>query len=147
MAAAALIPIETPNVHLMLVHGAERAEAFARNAKAGSTRRGYASDWRSFEVWCDARGLASLPATPQAVALYIADLAVTHKPATVGRHMAAIAAAHKAQNYESPCSMRNGCVSAVWHGIKRTMGTVQMQKSAAAGAGPAQDCRESAGFP
>ena len=33
MAAAALIPIETPNVHLMLVHGAERAEAFARNRK------------------------------------------------------------------------------------------------------------------
>ena len=63
------------------------------------------------------------------MALYIADLAVTHKPATVGRHMAAIAAAHKAQNYESPCSMRNGAVSAVWHGIKRTMGTVQIQKS------------------
>ena len=54
---------------------------------------------------------------------------MTHKPATVGRHMAAIAAAHKAQNYESPCSMRNGCVSAVWHGIKRTMGTVQVQKA------------------
>jgi site-specific recombinase XerD len=84
---------------------------------------------RSFEQWCTARGLASLPATPQTVAVYISDLPVTHKPATIGRHMAAIASAHKAHNYESPCSMRHGCVSAVWHGIRRTMGTAQTQKS------------------
>jgi len=32
------VPVETP--HLMLVHGAERAEAFARASKAPNTSRG-----------------------------------------------------------------------------------------------------------
>jgi site-specific recombinase XerD len=113
----------------MLVHGAERAEAFARASRAENTSRGYASDWRSFQAWCDARGLASLPADPRSIALYIADLAVTHKPATITRHLAAVAAAHKARGFESPCSMRHGCVSSVLHGIRRTMGTAQVQKA------------------
>jgi site-specific recombinase XerD len=62
-------------------------------------RRGYTSDLRSFDAWCQARGLVSLPATPQVVAAYISDLAVSHKPATVGRHLAAIASRHKTNGY------------------------------------------------
>jgi hypothetical protein len=43
--------------------------------------------------------------------------------------MASIAAAQKASGYESPCSMRHGAVSAVWHGIRRTLGVAQEQKA------------------
>jgi hypothetical protein len=126
-AVTALVPVENPG--LMLVHGAERAEAFARASKATNTTRGYRSDWRQFEAWCSARGVSSLPAEPRIVALYIADLAVARKPATIGRHLAAIASAHKSRGYESPCSMRHGSVSSVWHGIRRTHGVAQNQKS------------------
>ncbi len=98
------------SAQIALVQGIERAQSYADNSKAPATRRGYPDNWRLFEKWCLARGLESLPATPQPIAVYIADMAVAHKPATVGRHMAAIASAHKARGFESPCSMRHGAV-------------------------------------
>src|SRR4051794_28502380 len=100
-----------------LTPAADRARSYAENAKAPATRRAYASDWRSFETWCTAAGLPSLPAAPETVAVYIAALAEKHRPATISRHMAAIAARHKACGLESPASMRFGAVSSVWHGI------------------------------
>lgn len=112
-----------------LAPAADRAQVYARNAKAPATRRGYASDWKTFAAWCDGARLGSLPAEPRTVALYIADLADSHKPATVSRHMAAIAAAHKAVGLDSPASMRHGAVASVWQGIKRTHGTAQNAKA------------------
>jgi integrase len=130
MAAAALIPFEAPEAPALVLirRSFEQAEAYASNSKAPNTRRGYASDWKSFETWCKLAGLDSLPARPETVALYIAQLAVAHKPATIGRHLAAIASAHKASGLSSPASMQHGVVSSVWHGIRRTHGTVQTQK-------------------
>jgi integrase len=124
-----LIPIATPVALDRLSPAADRAEAYARNAKAPATRRAYASDWRSFDAWCTAAGLPCLPAAPETVALYIAALAEKHRPATISRNMAAIAAAHKALGLESPASMRHAAVSSVWHGIKRTHGTAQDAKA------------------
>lgn len=106
-----------------------RAQAYAAYAKAAATRRAYASDWRDFQGWCSSKGLSCLPAGPESVALYIADLAEQHKPATIGRRMAAIAARHKACGYESPASMRHGAVASVWHGIRRTHGVAQSAKA------------------
>lgn len=126
--AAALIPFQD-SAAVLLRGSYDRAEAFARESKAPNTRRGYASDWRQFESWCTAAGVSSLPAEPRIVALYIANLAGKHKPATVSRHMAAIASAHKARGIESPASMRHGVVAQVWHGIRRTLGTAQTQKA------------------
>jgi integrase len=128
MAALALIPIGQESAAL-LAHSYSRAEAYERNSKAENTRRGYRSDWRSFDAWCTSAGLPSLPATPETVALYISAIAETHKPATIGRHLAAIASAHKARGHSSPASMQHGAVSAVWKGIKRTHGTAQLQKA------------------
>ena len=108
---------------------ADRAQAYARNSKAPATRRGYASDWRTFQAWCERAGVSSLPAFPETVAMYIADLAEGHKPATVSRHMAAIPAAHKACGLESPASMRHGAVASVWQGIRRTHGVAQNTKA------------------
>jgi integrase len=73
--------------------------------------------------------LPSLPAAPETVGLYIAALAESHRPATISRRMAAIAAAHKARGYESPASMRHGAVASVWHGIRRTHGVAQKAKA------------------
>src|SRR6266481_8298681 len=126
--STALVPIERAPSGL-LAPAADRAQAYARNSKAPATRLGYASDWRTFTAWCDRLSVSSLPAAPETVALYIADLAESHKPATVSRHMAAIAAAHKACGKESPASMRHGAVASVWQGIKRTHGTAQNAKA------------------
>jgi hypothetical protein len=53
----------------------EAAYQYALNEKAPGTRAGYASDFRLFEAWCAARGVASLPASPETVAGYLASLA------------------------------------------------------------------------
>src|SRR5688572_7938888 len=97
----------------------DRAQAYAQAAKAQATRRGYASDWKGFSSWCESAGLSNLPAAPTTVGLYIASLAEAHKPATISRHMAAIAARHKACGLESPASLRHGAVASVWAGVKR----------------------------
>jgi integrase len=123
---AALVLVESTD---LIAPAADRARSYAENAKAPATRRAYASDWRSFEAWCAAAGLSNLPAAPETVALYIAALAEKHRPATIGRHLAAISARHKARGMESPASMRHGAVSSVWHGIKRTHGTAQDAKA------------------
>ena len=56
---------------------AARARAYVQAAKAPSTQRAYRSDWRDFERWCRRRDLKTLPAEPETVGLYIADLAAT----------------------------------------------------------------------
>ena len=74
----------------------EAAEAVAsglRDAKAENTRRSYASAWRRFQAWADAGGYTSLPASPQAVALYLGHLAAT------GRSIASIEQARAAVSH------------------------------------------------
>ena len=99
------------------------------NFSRGVCPKAYASDWAHFQPWCDEMGLPSLPAGPQTVAVYIAALAESPRPATISRRMAAIAAAHKAVGLESPASMRHGVVASVWHGIRRMLGVAQDAKA------------------
>lgn len=47
----------------------------AGEALAGSTRRAYASAWRSWRAWCADEGHLSLPADPSVVAAYLVHLA------------------------------------------------------------------------
>ena len=71
--AAAVEPHHSPEISVP-----DRAAAVAagiRDAKAGSTRRTYASAWRNFQAWANARGHQPLPAAPQTVALYLGHLA------------------------------------------------------------------------
>src|SRR5271155_210182 len=58
-----------------LYAAAVAANQFIRAAKAPATVRAYAADWRHFTAWCGEHGLSALPATPDTVALYLADLA------------------------------------------------------------------------
>jgi len=68
-----------------------------------NTARAYAADWRDFSGWCDRRGLAALPASPETVALYIAaqDQA-GRRAATIRRRLAAIAAQHDQHRLPAP---------------------------------------------
>ena len=52
-----------------------QVEAFVAESLAPATRRAYRSGLAEFSVWTAARGLETLPATPETVAAYLADRA------------------------------------------------------------------------
>ena len=52
---------------------------YIRASKAENTLRGYRADWREFCAWCETRDFCALPASPEAVAAYIAECAVRLK--------------------------------------------------------------------
>ena len=107
----------------------EQAKDYARSAKASNTRRAYAADWRDFDAWCAAHGLPSLPAAPEAVALYLTALAERCKVSTLQRRVSAISQAHQAAQLEPPT--RSLAVRTVMAGIRRAKGTAQVGKAAA----------------
>ncbi len=79
------------------------ARSYRAHAKAANTIRAYQSDWRQFEGWCDERGLEPLPARPEAVATYLATLALAGKAdSTIGRHLAAIGWKHRQEGLVGP---------------------------------------------
>lgn len=110
-----------------------KARAFAAASKAVSTRCAIGSDWRDFEAWCRQHRLASLPAAPETVALYLTDRASTLAPQTLTRRLTAITQAHRAAGYVnglSPASTKQPVVGAVLHGIRRVKGVAQQGKQA-----------------
>jgi site-specific recombinase XerD len=102
----------------------ERARGYARESRASNTRNGYASDWKQFTSWCSVQGVEPLPASVETIATYITSMAESgKKTATIQRHLATIAAAHKAQGAADPT--KNEAVRQVFAGIKRTHGSAQ----------------------
>lgn len=106
---------------------ADRASEFVQSAKAASTVRAYRCDWSHFESWCMGHGQSTLPATAETVALYLTDLASTHKTATLTRRLSAISQAHQIAGFESPT--RSSQVRLVMAGIRRTKGTAHQGKA------------------
>jgi hypothetical protein len=80
----------------------ERAREFIQASKAESTLRGYRADWREFCAWCEARELYALPASPEAVAEFIAQCAGRLRVGSIQRRLNAIAEAHKAVGWNRP---------------------------------------------
>ena len=106
---------------------ADRASEFIQQSKAKNTVRAYRADWTHFDSWCKAHGQASLPATADTVALYVSDLAATHKPSTLTRRISAISQAHQIAGLETPTGSAK--VRLVMAGIRRTKGTAQKGKT------------------
>jgi integrase len=67
----------------------------------------------------------ALPAGPETVACYVADLAKVATPATIDLRLAAISAAHRAAGHDSPT--KEEAVRLVRRGVRRTLGTAQRQ--------------------
>jgi integrase len=108
----------------------EEVGRLMQQAKASATRKAYRSDWQQFERWCGERHFSALPAKPETVALYLADLKRTHKPATLTRKLCSLGRAHEAAGYPSPATMREAVVSETMKGIRREKGTAQNGKEA-----------------
>jgi integrase len=98
--------------------------AEARHALSDSTQRAYATDSRLFADWCRDQGIASLPASPEAVAAFL-----RHDPAksvaTIRRRAATISRMHRAAGVSNPCE--HEIVRLALKGLARTKGTDQRQ--------------------
>jgi site-specific recombinase XerD len=78
-----------------LEHLKAPATRYVAEARADNTRRAYAHDWRAFEQWGAARGLATLPATPDVLARYLTHLdELERRPSSIRRERIAIGRKH-----------------------------------------------------
>jgi len=106
-----------------------QANKFIESAKSAATVRAYKSDWADFVQWTEAHQFPSLPASPETVALYIADRASTLAAATICRRLTSISRAHQAAGFSnSPASTHHFVVRQMMHGIRRVIGTAQHGK-------------------
>jgi len=128
MNTTAIVPANASgNLPAHVVELAHQARDYADAGMADNTRRAYAADWRDFEGWCAEAGVCSLPASPEAVALYLTARASTVTVATLGRRLAAIRTAHKQADAPVPAS---GALTQVWAGIRRQHGRPAAPKRA-----------------
>ena len=72
------------------------------SAPVAVTARLYAVDWKAFAAWCQAAGLAALPAAPATVAAFLAEAGETCGAGALGRRAAAIAARYRQQGLSAP---------------------------------------------
>ncbi len=108
----------------------QKAKTFVAASKAPATLKAYRNDWRDFESWSRDHQLLSLPSTPEAVALYIADRAYTLASGTIARRLTSITKAHQAAGFtDSPSTTRHFVVGETLKGIRRTIGTAQHGKA------------------
>jgi site-specific recombinase XerD len=106
----------------------DRAKEYAADARASSTQHAYAADFAAFETWCAVQGLASMPATPAVVAVYLAKLADNgRKVATIERALTGIVHAHRSRGFDWPRA--HPAIANVMAGIRRRIGTAPSQKA------------------
>jgi site-specific recombinase XerD len=104
------------------------AEVFATASRASSTWRAYESDWRIFTRWCQAMDLATLPAAPATVAMFLAAEAKNGTaPSTLNRRLSAIRLMHLGARLVSPHNAVE--IQEVMRGIRRlsTRGVVKKE--------------------
>ena len=117
--ATELIPTATPNATLPAQ--LQQVAAYIDASLSPATRRAYRAGLADFRRWCAAQGLQALPAAPEVVAAYLADLAQSGKRvATIQQRVAALKWAHEAQGYESPTAAKG--VRSTLAGIRRELG-------------------------
>jgi integrase len=105
------------------------ARKAADASRASSTERAYASDWRDFSAFAIRVCRERMPAEPETVALYVADLRRSgRRPATIARKLVAIAVYHRSAGHQSPCE--HDVVRAVVRGTRRALGVAQRQSTA-----------------
>ena len=95
------------------------------DAQSENTRKNYASQFRQFRAWCEREDQLPLPASPEVVAAYAAELADDGKSmSTIRLAVSAIVDAHRRVNLESPVTAG---VSETLRGLTRRVGAAQKQ--------------------
>jgi site-specific recombinase XerD len=112
----------TPALTSTIDEALARAVGYARAEKSEATQDAYWSDFKHFGLWAQKHDLAILPASPEAVAAYLAAQASSGaKPSTLGRRCAGIQYVHVSGKHPNPVA--DPRVKAVMRGIRRTHGT------------------------
>ena len=95
------------------------------SSTSANTRRAYNQAWRRFEAWAANRG-RPLPASPELVAAFLAELAEEGKSvSTIRLTKSALAAVHRSTGHQDPTD--NEGVRKVMAGIARVNGRPQRQ--------------------
>jgi integrase len=105
-----------------------RRDHYRAAARAAATLRIYQRDWRHFAAWCDRYRASALPAAPELVELYLADVADRLAVASITQYVSAIAWAHRTAGHESPTA--SPLVREALAGIRRAKGTAPAAKAA-----------------
>ena len=106
------------------------ARRYAQKSRAKSTWRAYRSDWQQFESWCGNVGLATLPAEPETIPMFVASQATAGlNPSTLTRRLAAIRLIHLGAGHPSPHNTIK--VTEVMRGIRRNWGRPPDRKAPA----------------
>lgn len=114
---AGITTISLPTTELVV-----QTQAYIHNAKAANTREAYRRDWTDFTRWCAEHDCIALPATPEAVAVYLTDLiSQGRKVSTLQRRLVSISQAHKHANLPPPTSAT--IIRETLKGIIRAHGT------------------------
>jgi integrase len=122
-----LFPCECGGVDLAQLRK-ERA-ALAEQRRAKNTVDGYAYDWKVFAAWCESADRRALPASSDTLQLYLMAMASRGRlPATMARHVAAVASKHAAAGLRSPVDVD---VREVLSGLRRRLGVAPRHAKAA----------------
>ena len=79
----------------------------AEESRAKTTHYQQGQQWNAFLEWCKARGFQSLPADPEAVAVFIFTQGIGgRKPNTLRGYASSIAARHRFMKLENHCNDR-----------------------------------------
>lgn len=106
------------------------ARRYARKSRAKSTWRAYCRDWQQFEAWYGTVDLATLPAEPETIAMFVASQAADGlSPSTLARRLAAIRLVHLGAGHPSPHNTIQ--VTEVMLGIRRAWGKPPDRKAPA----------------
>jgi integrase len=106
------------------------ARRYAKASKSKGTLRAYGSALRSFEAWCQVKGLVAVPADVTTVVDFLsAEADAGRKVSSIAQKAAAIRWAHKTAGLPSPTE--NEAVQNVMRGIRREVGVAPVQKQPA----------------
>jgi site-specific recombinase XerD len=117
----AVVPASSPlpaDVEAELAALVAAGEELRARRHAEATRKAYESDFAHFADWCAFRGLADLPAQPEAVWLY---LTAGYKVSTLERRLSAIKWVHETNGHASPTPHPR--IRELMAGIRRRFGT------------------------
>ena len=116
----------TENTPAVLTDEQRRRVADAlESAQSENTRRNYVSQFGTFRAWCEREGYPELPAQPEVLAAYAAELADDGKSmSTIRLAVAAIVDAHRSAGLESP---QTAGVTETLRGLSRQIGVSQKQ--------------------
>ena len=127
MSGEIILPVENlPSAEVSPLSGTARAYAGA--AAAENTKRAYRAAWADFTGWCEAEGLAALPAAPETVGNFLAARAGTLKAASLNMRLVAIGQAHRLKGLV--LDTRHPAIRETMKGIRRTHGTASAKKAA-----------------